>query len=119
MGDVFEVADVDAPSEIVWNAPAGVEVLGFRVRALTIDYLLRPGARGGCRLVVRTRGCCDRLTSLVRGYLCELVDFLLPAHQIETIRGHVESYPQRLEIGQVNREQVGRHQALALQPGRS
>ena len=118
VGDVFEVADVDPPREIVWTAPAGLELLGFRVRALTIDYLLRPGASGGCRLVVRTRGCCERLTSLVRGYLCELVDFLLPAHQIETIRGHVESYPLRLEIGQVNREQAGRHQALALQPGR-
>jgi hypothetical protein len=117
VGDVFEVADVDAPWEIVWNAPEGVEVLGFRVRALTIDYLLRPGGRCGCRLLVRTRGCCERLTSQVRGYLCELVDFLLSAHQIETIRGHVESYPQRLEIGQVNREQVGRHQAISPQFG--
>ncbi|MHC4710560.1 MAG: hypothetical protein ACYTA3_09070 [Planctomycetota bacterium] len=115
VGDVFEVADVDAPWEIVWNAPAGVEVMGFHVRALTIDYLLRPGGRCGCRLLVRTRGCCERLTSQVRGYLCELVDFLLPAHQIETIRGHVESYPQRLEIDQVNREQVGRHQAISPQ----
>jgi hypothetical protein len=117
VGDVFEVADVDPPWEIVWTAPAGVEVMGFRVRALTMDYLLRPGGRGGCRLLVRTRGCCERLTSQVRGYLCELVDFLLSAHQIETIRGHVESYPQRLEIGQVNREQVGRHQAIPPQLG--
>jgi hypothetical protein len=117
VGDVFEVADVDPPWEIVWTAPAGVEVMGFRVRALTMDYLLRPGGRGGARLLVRTRGCCERLTSQVRGYLCELVDFLLSAHQIETIRGHVESYPQRLEIGQVNREQVGRHQAIPPQLG--
>jgi hypothetical protein len=118
LGDVFEVVDVDDPWEIVWSAPAGVEVLGFRVRALTIDYLLRPGAPGGCRLLVRTRGSCERLTSQVRGYLCELVDFMLPAHQIETLRGHIESYPQRLEIGHVNREQVGRHQAIAPQLGR-
>ncbi|MHC4082351.1 MAG: hypothetical protein ACYS15_11900 [Planctomycetota bacterium] len=115
--DVFELADVDAPMEIVWTAPAGLELVGLRVRALTIDYLLRPGSCGGCRLVVRTRGCCERLTSQVRGYLCELVDFLLPAHQVETIRGHVGSYADRRAIGQVNRELVGRHQAVALERG--
>ncbi len=117
VGDVLEVAIVDPPREIVWNAPAGLELLGFEVRALTIDYLLRPGPHGGCRLVARMSGCCERLTSQVRGYLCELVDFLLPWHQVETIRQLVESYAERLALGRVNRDLVGRHQAIALQRG--
>ncbi|MHC4784362.1 MAG: hypothetical protein ACYTE6_00205 [Planctomycetota bacterium] len=116
-GTALEVAIVDPPREIVWNAPAGMELLGFHLRAQSIDYLLRPDLRGGCRLVVRLRGSCERLTSQVRGYLCELVDFLLPAHQVETLRGNVESYAERLALGHVNRVLVGRHQAIAPEPG--
>ncbi|MHC4217388.1 MAG: hypothetical protein ACYSU7_02925 [Planctomycetota bacterium] len=117
LGDVLEVAAVDPPREIVWQAPEGLEILGFNLRALTLDYLLRPDDDGGCRLLVRMSGCCDRLTSQVRGYLCELVDFLLPAHQVETIQRLAETYSARLALGRVNRDMAGRHQALAVEPG--
>jgi hypothetical protein len=60
---------------------------------------------------------CEELTSQVRGYLGEVVDFLLPACQVETIRRLVETYAERSAQGRVNRDAVGRHQALALQAG--
>jgi hypothetical protein len=117
VGDLLEVAILDPPREIVWHAPAGLELLGFEVRALALDYLLRPGPSGGCRLLVRMSGCCERLTSQVRGYLCELIDFLLPWHQVETIRGLAEAHARRPGPRRVDRDPAGRHQALDLEPG--
>jgi hypothetical protein len=115
VGDVLEVAQVDAPREIVWRAPVTLELLGFRVQALTIDYLLKPRSSGS-RLVVRTRSCCERLTSQICGFVCEVVEYMLPVFQTETIRRLAESYPERLALGRVNRDLVGRHQAIALEP---
>jgi hypothetical protein len=117
LGDVLQVADVEPNREIVWHAPAGFELLGFQVQALTVDYRIEPGAAGRCRLVARLGALCEQLTSQVRGYLGEVVDFLLPAFQLDTIRRHVESYSQREAAGAVNRDTVGRHQALLLRPG--
>jgi hypothetical protein len=111
VGDVFEIARVDAPREIVWHAPGGLSLLAFGIPAMTLDYLLQPVRGQGSRLVVRMHCCCEQVTSQIRAYLCDVVDFLLPAPQLMTLRECVETYERRLGVGDIKRDRVTRHQA--------
>jgi hypothetical protein len=112
VGDVLEIARVHAPREIVWRASGGVDLLGLHLTALTLDYLLRSTANGRCRIVVRMRGSGRQLTSQVCSYLFEVLDFVLPASQLATLKDYIETYEQRLAVGDTNRSRVQLHQAV-------
>ncbi len=111
IGDVLEVVRVNSPREIVWHALGDIELFGFRLTALTLDYLLDSAARGRCRLVVRIQGSCNHLTSQICSYLFEVLDFVLAASQLATLKDHIETYEWRSLIGDINRSRVKRHQA--------
>ncbi len=111
VGDVFEIARVNTPREIVWRALGGVDLLGLHLTALTLDYLLHCTADGRCRIVVRMRGSCRQLTSQVCSHLLEVLDSVLPASQLATLKDYIETYEHRLGVGDINRSRVQRHQA--------
>lgn len=112
VGDVLEIARVNTPREIVWRASGGVDLLGLHVTALTLDYLLQSTPRRRSRIVVRMRGSCRQLTNQVCSYLSEVLDFVLPASQLATLKDHIETYEQRLAVGDINRSRVQLHQAV-------
>lgn len=118
IGDLFQIARLDPPREVVWRSVAELRMLGFSLACLTLDYLLQPASRGRCRLVVRLCGGCDHLTSQITRYLFDVIDFLLPASQLATMKTHVETYPRRLAMEDINRGRVKRHQAAEFRPGR-
>ncbi len=118
IGGLFQIARLDPPREVVWRNVAELRILGFSMACLTLDYLLQPASRGRCRFVVRLCGACDHLTSQITRYLFDVIDFLLPASQLATMKKHVETYPRRLAVEDINRGRVKRHQAAEFRPGR-
>ncbi len=117
IGDLFQIARLDPPRELVWKSVAELRMLGLSIAELSLNYLLQPAAQGRCRLVARVCGACDHLTSQITHYLFEVIDFLLPASQLATMKKHVETYPRRLAVEDINRGRVKRHQAAEFHPG--
>ncbi len=118
IGDLFQIARLDPPRELVWKSVAELRMLGFSIAELTLDYLLQPASSGRCWIVVRLCGACEHLTIQIAHYLFGVIDFLLPASQLATMKKHVETYPRRLAVEDINRGRVKRHQAAEFHPGR-
>lgn len=99
IGNILTLVCVRPCRELVWSAQGGVELLGFRISGLTLDYALEPLGEAACILRARLRGLGENLTEPVERYLFGVLDYLLCAPQLARIRALAEGAAADAETG--------------------
>lgn len=120
IGDILTLVCVRPFRELVWSAAEGVELLGFRITGLTLDYALEPLGEAACVLRSRLRGVGENLTEPVEHYLFGVLDYLLCAPQLARIRALAEGVPAGAESAcGAGARQVHQGAALVREPQQS
>ena len=114
VGDLFELAGVVSMQELVWRACPGLRVLDVSFDGLTLDYLVEKDKPQTSQLIVRMRALLPCVTAPLRRHISQVLDFILPLHQLTRIKNLAELIGSSRQVGKLSRPCSCRHQAAAF-----
>lgn len=90
VGECLELSCVAPGREVVWRNRRPLDLRGITITGMVLDYRLEPADSHGTRLLVREQCTIGQRSRRLLQYAAHTIDFLLPAHQLRTIKHYAE-----------------------------
>lgn len=117
VGDLLELAEVEPGRRLLWRCTGKTSCMGVNIRKMTLDYRLQPSSPTTSRLLAHTTVCCSGVTVPIARHTLEVIEFVLPAHQIARVRALAETTKSLASTGGLVRPRHGSHQVAPFVPG--